>query len=439
MGTFLAYMIYSGAILLGLYIVYKWALAPENQSRFNRVVLWLIYILAFSALPLTAWVVGIFHVADIAPSTSDIFITLPVTEFNGQLNEKSSNFYGAIILIYFIGMSLMLSRSVVMHIRILKIISSGEKCGCVNGYNLVVIDDNTIAPFSWMRYIVMNRSDFESAGNIIAKHEQQHLSMWHWIDLLMSEIVLIIQWFNPASWLLREEFKAVHEYQADKGVLNSGVKAKDYQLLLISKAVGLKVGSLANSLNHGKMKKRLSMMMNPTTRKSSRFKALLILPVAILFVSAAESPYSQQFLGDISNVSFDDEDIEIVADQTVMVDDNKMGNAALDSIVVVEVGSYPKSEAGIADNLNRFGLKGSVAGIKDSTKKVETYESSFKIKGISIRSTDKIDDEPTVYIDGVECTKEQYASLDPSMISSISVLKNKPEHPNGVIEIHLKK
>ena len=94
----------------------------------------------------------------------------------------------------------------------------------------------------------------------------------------MAQTVAALQWYNPAAWLMREELKAVHEYQADAGVMRSGLNIKQYQMLLIKKAVGARFPSLANSLNHSKLKKRITMMYNSRTSTTRRLRALVLVP-----------------------------------------------------------------------------------------------------------------------------------------------------------------
>ncbi len=73
---------------------------------------------------------------------------------------------------------------------------------------------------------------------------------------------------HPAMWLLRRELRAIHEYEADEAVLDSGVDARSYQMLLIKKAAGGRWYSIANSFNHSKLKNRITMMLR---KKSSRW------------------------------------------------------------------------------------------------------------------------------------------------------------------------
>ena len=104
----------------------------------------------------------------------------------------------------------------------------------VDGIHLI-LTDQPVAPFSWMQTIVISRKDFEESGIEIMTHEMAHIKARHSIDLLISEICILFHWFNPSVWLLRQELQNIHEYEADESVLNQGVDAKRYQLLLIKK------------------------------------------------------------------------------------------------------------------------------------------------------------------------------------------------------------
>ncbi|WP_303023611.1 M56 family metallopeptidase, partial [Duncaniella muris] len=157
-----------------------------------------------------------------------------------------------------------------------RIVASGQKCS-YKGYTLVITDRN-VAPFSWLRYIIISRKDMEADISMILTHELSHLRHHHWADLLMAQAVIILQWFNPAAWLMRDELRIVHEYQADMSVLASGVNAREYQLMLIKKAVSKSFPALANSLNHSKLKKRITMMYNQKSSASRRLRGLALVP-----------------------------------------------------------------------------------------------------------------------------------------------------------------
>ena len=137
-----------------------------------------------------------------------------------------------------------------------------------------MVHRQAIAPFSWMKYIVISRKDLEENGREILIHEAAHIRHRHSIDLLIANVCVFFQWFNPGAWLLKQELQNIHEYEADETVINEGVNAKDYQLLLIKKAVGTRLYSMANSFNHSKLKKRITMMLKEKSSPWARMKYL---------------------------------------------------------------------------------------------------------------------------------------------------------------------
>ena len=110
-----------------------------------------------------------------------------------------------------------------------------------------------------MGYIVISRKDLEENGREILIHELAHIHNRHSWDLLVADVCIFFQWFNPASWLLKQELQNIHEFEADETVIKEGVDAKQYQLLLIKKAVGTRLYSMANSFNHSKLEKNVSL------------------------------------------------------------------------------------------------------------------------------------------------------------------------------------
>ena len=138
------------------------------------------------------------------------------------------------------------------------------------------------SPFSWGRYVVVSEQDDDALLHDVLLHEEAHLRLRHSVDLLVTDLAGSLQWFNPAMWLLRVELRAVHEYEADEQVLRCGVDAKDYQMLLIKKAVGGRWYSIANSLNHSNLKNRITMMLRKRSSRWARAKALYVLPLACL-------------------------------------------------------------------------------------------------------------------------------------------------------------
>ena len=147
------------------------------------------------------------------------------------------------------------------------------------GNYILVIPRQPIASFSWGRYIVVSASDYSRQSEEVLLHEMMHLRNHHTLDLLFMQIFLLVHWFNPVIWLLKRELQEIHEFEADNGVINTGVDATKYQLLLVKKAVGTRLYSMANGFNHSKLKKRITMMLKERTNRWARLKLLLAVPV----------------------------------------------------------------------------------------------------------------------------------------------------------------
>ena len=147
-----------------------------------------------------------------------------------------------------------------------------------------------VAPFSWMRNIVISRQDWEEAGREIVLHETGHIRAFHSWDIVLLTLVQMLQWWNPLVYMLGISLRDVHEYEADSYVLGQGVSAQGYQLLLIRKAVGSGSYTFANSFNHSLTKKRIAMMKKSKSNPWMRSKALYVIPVAALALCAFATP-----------------------------------------------------------------------------------------------------------------------------------------------------
>ena len=141
-----------------------------------------------------------------------------------------------------------------------------------------------------MRNIVINEKDYDEAGREIVLHEMGHIQGRHSWDVVLLTLVQMLQWWNPLCYVLGISLRDVHEYEADNFVLEQGVSAQGYQLLLIRKAVGSGSYAFANSFNHSLTKKRITMMKKSKSNPWMRSKALYVIPVAALALSAFATP-----------------------------------------------------------------------------------------------------------------------------------------------------
>ena len=168
--------------------------------------------------------------------------------------------------------------------------------------NTIIICGGNFAPYSFFRYIVISAKDYEDSRHAILTHEQAHIRLGHSWDILLLEAVCTIQWFNPLVWMLARDLRAVHEYEADKAVLDLGIDATRYQQLLVIKAFGTRLQSVTNSLSHGSLKDRIIMMKKTKSSGLLMLKGLflpLFMGIAVVaFAKPKTEDYTIQSNGD---------------------------------------------------------------------------------------------------------------------------------------------
>ena len=297
-----ALLIYIGksAIVLTLYaLLFTTFLQNETFHRFKRFTLLSSILLAF-ALPLVNISVE-FPLTGLFTKEVPTATEINVTTLHAIINDSTLpttvpattfwNYTTLLATLYLTGMLILVVRLIAMYITLAHIIKRGEMREGTPGIELRVIDEE-IKPFSWFRWVVISNSDLQECGKEIIIHESAHCNALHSLDIMIAEIVIILQWFNPFAWFVKKQLKEIHEYEADQAVLHSGTNIKKYQQLIIKKAVGARLYSIANSFNHSSTIKRITMMCKKKSNRWRCTKALYILPAtafAALLFSQPES------------------------------------------------------------------------------------------------------------------------------------------------------
>ena len=313
MGTFLVYILKSAACLAVFYLFYKLLMSRDTFHRFNRFALLGLLVLS-SLLPLVE--VSVNRPAPVHETmlTLEQLLLLADVQAEGEIVSQPTTalWVRVALLVYLAGIVFFAVRNLWSLGRLGVLLRRGrlERLadwlpGRVENVRLVV-HNRDIAPFSWMRYIVLSRKDLEENGREILIHELAHIRNHHSWDLLLADLCIFVQWFNPAAWLLKQELQTIHEYEADDTVLREGVDAKKYQMLLIKKAVGTRLYSMANSFNHSSLKKRITMMLKEKSNPWARVKYLYVLPLAALAVSAFARPEVSAVADELSSAKVND-------------------------------------------------------------------------------------------------------------------------------------
>ena len=290
MSSFLLYEAKVALLLAVFYIGYRVLLCHETLHRLNRVVLTGSVIVSF-LLPFCVLTV---HRTVMVPASAPVSIPLsePMPSVLPQDPQDLAAFAAEtaastpqggwlltlLAFIYFAGVAFCLVRMVVELVQVTRILRSGEMLPQENGTTLVVVDRD-IAPFSWMKWTVLSREDFESGNRHILAHEYAHIRLGHARDLLVINILSALQWFNPVMRMLKDDLRALYEYEADDAVLRGGANIKEYQYSLIRKAVSASGYSITNSFHHSILKNRITMMSKQKSVTARGLRALYVLPL----------------------------------------------------------------------------------------------------------------------------------------------------------------
>ena len=488
MGVFFIYILKSSVCLVLFYLFFRLLLSKETFHRFNRVAL--LGVLFFSLL-IPCIEMTTRHQVEVQQAVLSIEQLLMMAELNAITPEvgaviqevPSVSWIQIVLLVYLAGIVFFACRNICSLICLFRLIYSGRHEKLEKGITLVV-HNRTITPFSWMKYIVISRKDLEENGREILIHETAHICHRHSIDLLLADICIFFQWFNPGAWLLKQELQNIHEYEADETVINEGVNAKEYQLLLIKKAVGTRLYSMANSFNHSKLKKRITMMLKEKSNPWARLKYLYVLPLAAIAVTAFARPEISEKMEEISAVKVNDL-AEIVqekvlqdtvkASKVVKKADSKVAAAEKkeeEEIVIFEVVEQMPEYPGGMDALSRYlerkvadsPMKGKAGGLVTIGF---TVTEAGKVTNVQVLESDQLslnkeaerivsempdwipgkqrgkpvpvrysvpvrfgnirfglEKQPLILADGKEISMNAMEKMNPSEIESVSVLKD---------------
>ncbi len=297
--------IFKSAIVLALlYCCYVVFLSRDTYHRFNRIVLLAITLLSFilPAFRISTQqpqaVHRALHELEMGLEASDMTETsdamnqdayeLSTTALSAQTEVEEHTgvppFSLVVKTIYLLGVLVVFLRLVWYVTNTVLQMRGGLRLKDEQG-NTVVVKAGDFAPFSFMRWIVININDYERNRESILKHEQAHIRFLHSYDIILLQFVKLFQWFNPFVYFLERDLKAVHEYMADEAVIHQGIDAQTYQFLLVSKAVGGRLQTLANNFNHSLLKSRILMMKKKPTPKAAALKSLCLLPVVVLSIT----------------------------------------------------------------------------------------------------------------------------------------------------------
>ena len=334
-----AYAAKSAFVLTLLYAPYTLLLRKEHFFRQNRLTLVGILVLSL-ILPFINLLQG--EIGFVAPQPEPVVMNVeaqPVEPISIDISEPTFqtsqpvavsqptrqpiDYAQWLCILYIIGVSVAVGIRFWQFVRMDRLIRTG--ClwhDTVDGIT-IYCHANDIAPYSWMRRIVISQHDYDNHRHEILLHERGHVLCHHSWDILLLMIVQTVQWFNPFVYMFGASLRDVHEYEADDYVLRQGVSAGQYQTLLLKTAVGASAYSFANNFNHSKIKSRIVMMKHKKINPWMRCKVLYILPVAfVALIVYAQPEIIEPIIPDsVQNV---DEEFHKILDEMLLLYDGEV-------------------------------------------------------------------------------------------------------------------
>ena len=312
MATFIIYAIRWAVTLTLLYSLYRLLLRRETFHRLNRAVLLAILVVS-PLLPLVP-----LHTYE--PTAMDVMLTRieeplmsPTSDANNATlatqegkNAASGLWVRYLAYIYIIGIAVALTVYMFRLLTLMRVIHRSQRIThpIVPKDVHLMLDMRIKQPSSWMHWIFIGPIDLKQNAEAVLRHELAHVRMRHSWDVILCDLSCRLLWCLPFAWMLRQDLVDVHEYQADEAVLQGGVTLKDYEHLLVRKAVQTQMLPITNTLHRGALKKRFAMMHSARSSRWSRLKLLYLFPslAACLWVSAKAEVYATYLNGKLATL-----------------------------------------------------------------------------------------------------------------------------------------
>ena len=419
MGMVFSYILQVSLIMSILYICYKALLSSATFHTFKRFIL--------VAILFISWLLPMFvqeGVAEYAVFDDAALYTTAGTNINPTIEigapiqvkvEESaplSPWWRHVSVIYVFGVCVAFGLLLLSVIKLCKVIATGRHEGR-DGYT-EVISDAVAGPLSWGRYIVLRPQDMDNNLSMVLAHELRHVRRLHWVDNLLFQINRVLMWFNPIAYFAVSELKSIHEYEADDAI--DACQSHDYQLMLIKKTVGTGFPTLANSLNHSQIYKRITMMMKSKSKGSRRLAALALPGAALMGMMLLSMPSVASVMNNLRS-----EPVDALSQHKIS--QNQSNEQISEVIDMLNTTSEAAERAD--DAVVEYGNLTSDESAIEMTDSQQTTEQSPN------------QTQPAYFVNGELYTKS-INELAPGDIESMTIVKDDPEYPNGKIMIELK-
>jgi len=344
-------------------------------------------------------------------------VPVVTTKAKNTIMIRLGTVWMVLFILYALVVALLVIREFVAHSRLLKMLRTGKRTK-FEGYTVI---DTPLAdtPFTAFKVIFadMSKISDDNAKLSILKHEIAHISQKHWFDLILAELGLIAQWFNPVMWAYVRNLKTNHEYLADKDVLDQGISLSEYRAALINERFQGDVFNMSNSFKGGSSLGRLAMMKKEKTSAWRKVLSLAIFPLLGIFLWLSAEP--NFILLDLDHLS-----VKVIGKITTVDEDGypvQNGMSVKDVMLITQLSSYesviPSSlRTKKVDLYSKLGTNGTLV--------VKTRKNSKGINSTMLIERIKDLKDVVILIDGSAASIDDLLAFPQQEIASISYLYN---------------
>lgn len=421
------YTLYVAIIIAAFLVFYKTLLQNETFFRLNRYMLLTCMTLAF-VLPLIPVPqqfsfrqpptnLTMPHISTLTPkediSSTQTDFTLPNVETEVSQTVNKDLFVQWLIYLYWFGV-IIFGFNFLLQI-VLLLFKAYSKSAILDGKFRIVEIPEDKAPCSFANTIFINPEKYDwETYNQVLQHEKIHIQEKHTFDLLLTELMLIFQWFNPFAWQWRKELESNLEYFTDALMLQKDdIRKEHYQMSLLKVAAPHFPLSLTTNYNQSLLKKRLIMMNSKKSNVHTTWKYFFLLPVIALLICSFNEPFRQNQVNlSTTNVDAKNE-VEnglkntgywfgTIKNDKVNIhfkneDDEESNNSSGTTFLVSELGQLPqdkqgtftvKREAGTMEFTGRFEGNKGMGNYKFLPNK--SYLDDMKKEGIDLNTDEDL-------------------------------------------------
>jgi len=271
------YLLKASAVIALFFVCYKLFLQRETFFNHNR---WFLITGLVLACIIPFIIIPIY--VEYTPTPIQINTLSTVTEATFT-PETPFDYMQLLSGVYMVGVIILFVKLIIDLISLHKLMRSGTQT--IQGKFTHIETTKNHPPFSFFKWIVYNPTQFKTQElQDIITHEKAHASHFHSIDIMLSQLVTILFWFNPIIWFYKKSIAQNLEFIADEKAQQHVTSTKDYQLLLLKTNASQLQSSITTNFYTSLIKKRIVMLQKSKSNPKNIYKYALILPILALFL-----------------------------------------------------------------------------------------------------------------------------------------------------------